>query len=71
MSYYLFSAELPSALLRGKFIIHFSTLPLQSPSSFSSLHHTVKTGPVTFFTNSIMGIATWCVHAPFLSERLS
>lgn len=42
MSYYLFSAELPSALLR------------------------VKTGPVTFFTNSIMGIATCYATPPML-----
>jgi MFS transporter, SP family, general alpha glucoside:H+ symporter len=35
MSYYVYSAELPSALLR------------------------IETGPVTFFTNSVMGIATW------------
>jgi len=42
MSYYLFSAELPSALLR------------------------VKTGPVAFFTNSIMGIATWSVNMTLL-----
>lgn len=35
MSYYLYSAELPSALLR------------------------VKTGPFTFFVNSVFGIATW------------
>ncbi|CEJ81535.1 Putative Glycoside hydrolase family 78 protein [[Torrubiella] hemipterigena] len=35
MSYYLYSAELPSAFLR------------------------VKTGPIAFFTNSILGIATW------------
>lgn len=31
MSYYLFSAELPSALLRGKFIIHYPEFyPLSS-----------------------------------------
>jgi MFS transporter, SP family, general alpha glucoside:H+ symporter len=35
ISYYVYSAELPSALLR------------------------IKTGPVTFLTNSIVGIATW------------
>ncbi|KAK6371393.1 hypothetical protein LTS17_009124 [Exophiala oligosperma] len=39
MSYYIYSAELPSAILR------------------------VKTGPVTFFFNSCMGIATWCVNS--------
>ncbi|KAH7356508.1 general substrate transporter [Rhexocercosporidium sp. MPI-PUGE-AT-0058] len=42
MSYYLYSAELPSALLR------------------------VKTGPVTFFANSIMGIATCYATPPML-----
>lgn len=42
LSYYVFSAELPSALLR------------------------VKTGPVTFFTNSIMGIATCYATPPML-----
>ncbi|KEF55030.1 uncharacterized protein A1O9_08683 [Exophiala aquamarina CBS 119918] len=42
MSYYVFSAELPSALLR------------------------IKTGPVTFFTNSIMGIATCYATPPML-----
>ncbi|KAK5053225.1 hypothetical protein LTR84_002199 [Exophiala bonariae] len=42
MSYYVFSAELPSALLR------------------------VKTGPVTFFTNSVMGIATCYATPPML-----
>ena len=36
MSYYLYSAELPSALLRGKFIVPFPTR-LPSPASpFSS-----------------------------------
>jgi len=42
MSYYLFSAELPSALLR------------------------VKTGPVTFLTNSIIGIASCYATPPML-----
>jgi len=42
MSYYLFSAELPSAILR------------------------IKTGPVTFFTNSITGIATCYATPPML-----
>ncbi|RAO72321.1 uncharacterized protein BHQ10_008333 [Talaromyces amestolkiae] len=42
MSYYLFSAELPSALLR------------------------VKTGPITFLTNSIVGVATCYATPPML-----
>ncbi|KAK3175823.1 hypothetical protein K4F52_009956 [Lecanicillium sp. MT-2017a] len=42
MSYYLYSAELPSALLR------------------------IKTGPVTFFSNSIVGIATCYATPPML-----
>ncbi|KAL7893150.1 general substrate transporter [Trichoderma sp. SZMC 28014] len=42
MSYYVFSAELPSALLR------------------------VKTGPITFFFNSITGIATCYATPPML-----
>ncbi|RSH89781.1 hypothetical protein EHS25_001767 [Saitozyma podzolica] len=42
MSYYLYSAELPSAILR------------------------IKTGPVTFFTNSITGIATCYATPPML-----
>ncbi|GFP57598.1 MFS transporter fmqE [Trichoderma asperellum] len=45
MSYYVFSAELPSALLRG---------------------NTVKTGPITFFFNSITGIATCYATPPML-----
>ncbi|KAL1893354.1 hypothetical protein Sste5346_006532 [Sporothrix stenoceras] len=42
MSYYLYSAELPSAFLR------------------------TKTGPVTFFVNSILGIATCYATPPML-----
>ncbi|KAK8147894.1 hypothetical protein G3M48_000772 [Beauveria asiatica] len=42
LSYYLYSAELPSALLR------------------------VKTGPITFFANSIFGIATCYATPPML-----
>ncbi|BEJ17722.1 hypothetical protein CspHIS471_0611230 [Cutaneotrichosporon sp. HIS471] len=42
MCYYLYSAELPSAILR------------------------IKTGPITFFTNSITGIATVYATPPML-----
>ncbi|CAK7205109.1 hypothetical protein SEUCBS139899_007874 [Sporothrix eucalyptigena] len=42
MSYYLYSAELPSAYLR------------------------TKTGPVTFFINSVLGIATCYATPPML-----
>lgn len=50
MCYYLYSAELPSAILRGK--LEFAR---QSQGMLTIL---VKTGPVTFFANSVTGIAT-------------
>lgn len=53
MSYYLFSAELPSAVLRST-----TLFPLLSPCGITD-SKTVKTGPFTFLMNSIMGIATW------------
>jgi SP family general alpha glucoside:H+ symporter-like MFS transporter len=46
MSYYLYSTELPSAVLR------------------------IKTGPITFLTNSITGIAS-CYATPPLLLNLS
>lgn len=63
MSYYVFSAELPSALLRGK----FTTSYLAVFAVFSNID-AVKTGPITFFFNSITGIATWCVQYNYLDH---
>lgn len=59
MCYYLYSAELPSALLRSK---------SRKASSVGDLMLTlaVKTGPITFFTNSITGIATVYATPPML-----
>jgi hypothetical protein len=62
MSYYVFSAELPSALLRGKFSLLVTQL-----LRFTNID-TVKTGPITFFFNSITGIATWYVSCSHLND---
>ena len=57
MSYSIYAAELPSALLRG--VCAELTDSVRSLADESVPRSIVRTGPITFVTGSLAGIIGW------------